>query len=375
MNKARTSTLQNGYEMNDMSDFKTIITKAIAKGNAIGKSAYSYTLNALNNTFSLSMAAKDEYDPVTMFPKHSSFLTFQSDAYVYSYETSGVAIVLIGQNLAIKAGDTFWVWGIHTDGTTQIYGSRTVDSVTTQVQSDGTPTTTVNFTTYLDTQPLQKYSIFVNSKTYVKALPSTSLPATWNIGIEQRQYQYSGTNAVYGLYVAITNYSQAGYNSTIVYPHLAGCLISTSLNSESDPEEYSPIDYFGLISQTLTADQQITPPILEVYATNYLLNHSFYYRKGSYWAFVYDWFKADIRPIRQVSEAGWIKEGDEICILQNTADTPTATQYGQYKNQWQVVGWTLDADQMIVTAELGDHERNTNTLINDKTSGINYTIT
>jgi len=375
MNKARTSTLQNGYEMNDMSDFKTVITKAIAKGTSIGKSAYAYYLNALTNTFTMSLPAKDEYDPVTAFPKHSSFLTFASDAYVYSYDTSGVAIVLIGQNLAIQANDTFWVWGIHADGTTQIYGPRTVNSVTTQVQADGTPTTTVAFTTYLDTQPLMKYSVFVNSKTYIKSLPSTSLPATWNVGSEHRQFQQTNTDAVYGLYVEITAYGQAGLDSTLVYPHLPGCLVSTTLNDETDPETNSPIDFFGLISKTITADTQITPPILEVYATNYLLNHSFYYRKGTFWAFVYDWFKPDIRAASEVSENGWLRAGDEICILQHTGDTATDLEYGQYKNQWQVVGWTLDADQMIVTAELGDFERNTNTLINDKTSGINYTIT
>ena len=127
--------------------------------------------------------------------------------------------------------------------------------------------------------------------------------------------------------------------------------------------------------KTLNADSAALFADIEIYAMNYLVNYSYYYRKGTFWAFVYDWFKPDIRPASEVSENGWIRAGDEICILQNTADTPTDTQYGQYKNQWQVVGWTLDADQMIVTAELGDHERNTNTLINDKTSGINYTIT
>ena len=132
---------------------------------------------------------------------------------------------------------------------------------------------------------------------------------------------------------------------------------------------------FGLILKTITADSTAMYPDLEVYAMNYLVNFSYYYRKGTFWAFIYDWFKADIRAVNEVSENGWLRAGDEICILQNTADTPTDLQYGQYKNQWQIVGWTLDADQMTVTAELGDHERNTNTLINDKTSGINYTIT
>ena len=182
----------------------------------------------------------------------------------------------------------------------------------------------------------------------------------------------AGTDAVYGPYILV--FPPIG--GDLPSAHYPGCIIwKNSSYSESSPTVGSPVQIFGSILKTITADSTAMYPDIEIYAMKYLVNYSYYYRKGTCWLFVYDWFKPDVRQSSEVSENGWLKAGDEICILQNTGDTPTDLQYGQYKNQWQIVGWTLDADQMTVTVELGDHERNTNTLINDKTSGINYTIT
>ena len=145
--------------------------------------------------------------------------------------------------------------------------------------------------------------------------------------------------------------------------------------TEAAPETDSPVDIFGVIQKTFTVDQNTSEPELEVYATGYLLNHSLYYKKASFLCFFYDWYKTELRPTVQVTEAGWLMEGDRIAVLQNTADTALDVEYGDYKNQYQILSWSLDADKMVVTCELGDFETNMNTLINDKTSAINTPIT
>jgi len=373
MNKARASTLQNGYEMNDLSDFKTIITKVIAKGKGMFPQWVDPSFIPANTTQTVNFSAKDAWNNAKDYFENSTWVTQKNEGYVYSFAANATTVVLIGQGYVLQNGDSVLFFAIRTDGTTAFTGGTLNAVPTTQIQSDGTATTTISLTTTPDaTHSWIKGSVVVGTKTYMKDTSVVSISGDLtNVGTTTgRQYTSRSSDAVYGPY-AIFNGMSAG---TIV-PALPGAIVSTQDYSESSPQTGSPINLFGIITKTITADQMVSAADLAIYAVNYLINHSFYYRKGTFWSFVYDWFRPDIRLAAEVSENGWLRAGDEICILQNTGDSPTDTQYGQYKNQWQVVGWTLDADQMVVTAELGDHERNTNTLINDKTSGINYTIT
>ena len=376
MNKARDATLQNGYEMNDMSDFKQIITKAIAKGKAAFVDPRTSISTTIAGTLVATLYAFDAWDPVHNFFDYSTYITQLTEGYIYSYTANATSLILIGQGYALKSGDQVFCQGIRADGSVYTATVALSGSPTTQIQSDGTPTTTIPLTGLIEGYNWPKYGQFYGYKTYYKptGVVMNLYGGAFYVGSDYRSYSPGGTDAVYGPYMTL---DPVGAGSVLNNPHLPGCIMQQQYYAPppSTVEPNSPIDLFGIISKTFTADQGVTPGQLEIYVTNQLINNSFYYRKGTFWAFVYDWFKPDIRQVNEVSENGWLKAGDEICVLQHTGDSATDLQYGQYKNQWQVVGWTLDADQMTISAELGDHERNTNTLINDKTSGINYTIT
>lgn len=379
MNKARASTLQNGYEMNDLSDFKQIITKVVAKGK---RADTGTTIAAGYGAVTSWIDSQNRFTDTT-------FITYKTMGYIFDMkddvDASTAYVYLKGWNWALPVRTSFSsIYKVRSISVTP--GAGSIDNQykdATEVLYSGEKVTriTVNLTNpsaYAKKGDMIYYE-YSNDPTigmivYVKSY--TDIGWTTGSGVNVKcgsdtlstiSGSVGGTDAVYG------NYILTGAPSAMHYP---GCLIwKASAYSESTPATNSPMQMFGAILKTITADSSALFADIEVYAMNYLVNYSYYYRKGTFWAFVYDYFKPDIRQPSEVSENGWLKPGDEICILQNTGDSPTDTQYGQYKNQWQVVGFTLDADTMQVTVELGDHERNTNTLINDKTSGINYTIT
>jgi hypothetical protein len=363
MNKARTSALINGYEMNDTSDFKTVITQATAKAKDV----------FLDVTNAIKVSATTVWNEETVFFDHASYITFKTEGWVKTGTATTSDIYLYDWDYALQNGDAVDICYYDSAGSLTVE-SFTVDSTSEVYDENNDKLTCVSLNVALThTYPA---GTFLTCRTlYFKDTTVLNTGGENRVGGESITLRAGGTDAVYGAYLTTNGTSDRGESSTQVYPHYPGCIAIDDTYTVASPETGSPMYYFNLINKTLTADQKITISDLDVYATNYLINHSYYYRKGTFWAFVYDWFKYDIRAASEVSEAGWVKEGDRICILQNTGDSATDTQYGQYKNQWQVVAWSLNADQMIVTATLGDHERNTNTLINDKTSGINYTIT
>ena len=379
INKARQSTLQNGYEFTDQSDFKQVATSVIVKSKipyapTVAAGAWPTLVN--NGSATLPLYAKDAWGVQANFFQNSTWITQKTSGYIYSYTANATTLIVIGQGFAIKNGDKLMMVATRTPGGAQVTPSLTLNAdPTTQTQADGTLTTTFSFASAPDTYSWAKYGSFLClNRLYVKDTSIyTGADSTYYIdGIPEFVANGTGVDAVYGPYLSASYLTET---VSIPFPFLPGAIVTNSAYSQASPQTGSPLQIFGNILKTMTLDTMVPFEYLGLYATNYLINNSYYYRKGGFWAFVYDWFKPDIRPVNEVSENGWLKAGDEICVLQNTADTPTDLQYGQYKNQWQILGWTLDADQMVVTAELGDFERNTNTLINDKTSGINYTIT
>jgi hypothetical protein len=362
-NKARAAALQNAYEMNDKSDFKNIVTVPTAKANT------KTPLIGFQSPSSVTLYAKDVWDDQTNFFSKSTYLTRQYLGWVYSYAANATSIVLIGQDLALQNGGDMRFYAVHADGGL-VDASGTINATPTeQVQADGTPTTTISFASALDTSDWMRYSLWKSMRMFVKSDALVGPSGQLYVGIGNEVYSGTNLDNVYGVYYVLT--ASGAWNT----PHYPGCIVSTRDYTPAAPATGSPMDLFGIICKTFPVDVNAYLPDLEVYATNLLLNHSLYYKKGGLWAFIYDWFKTDLRPTNQVTEAGFIIEGEEIAALQNTGDTALDVEYDQYKNQWQVLGWTLDGNQMIVTLELGDFERNTNTLINDKTTGINYTIT
>jgi hypothetical protein len=168
-------------------------------------------------------------------------------------------------------------------------------------------------------------------------------------------------------------------SSTYTIPHGPGAIVwRGGIYDEalSHPEnDYSPCYYHGIISKTYMSDINISSSDLETYATLNLIKNSFYYRKGSFWCMLFDWFKTDKRTPYEQSSQSFIQVGDTISCLQNVVDTEDATLYGQFKNIWQVVSYTFDANTYKVTVELGDFERNMFTQLSDKTSSLHQTIT
>jgi hypothetical protein len=145
--------------------------------------------------------------------------------------------------------------------------------------------------------------------------------------------------------------------------------------SETSPSTGSPVYYHGIILQTYTVDQNITAATLELYASMCLIAYSYYYRKASLWCTIFDFFKTDSRDLYGVTSASLLGPGDRIGVLPKSTDDYTQTLYGQLRNIWQIVSFSVDANTLQVQVELGDFERNVFTILADKTAAINQTIT
>jgi hypothetical protein len=220
----------------------------------------------------------------------------------------------------------------------------------------------------------------VNTKIYLKDPARVQQAGTYtslNIGFEQSVRRVTNAlttySAVYGKYMRMD--TVADITPQEIITHSGGCPVTNNTYSEVSPQPLSPLTYFGLITNTQTIDQGITTSSLETYAISLLNYYSYYYKKATFWAFVYDYYKSDVRPSNQVTEAGWIVEGDRIAALQNQEDSIDDMKYGMYKNRYQIIQWKLNADTMIITLELGDQEKNVFTIINEKTQSLDKTIT
>jgi len=185
------------------------------------------------------------------------------------------------------------------------------------------------------------------------------------------------TDTVYGDFIS----GEMTYPSTLGsgYPALPGCFVYRLYPlTGSYPANNSPSKVNGLIAVTDTVDQAITRGDLEVYATQALINHSFYLRKGSFTCLVTDFLKPGDRGINQVYDWMMIREGDRIAVCPTEDNAPnlgTDKFYdGQYKFQWEVVTWTLDCNAMQLSVEIGDYEPTVFSLITDKTAALDKTI-
>ena len=298
----------NCVQFKNADDKVELFTKIIARG----KSAFQTSVFAANAAISVSLPATQPWDSVYNFFKKSTYVTQKTDGYVYSYGVSALSIVLIGQGYALKSGEVFYVYGIKADGTTQTYGPRTVSGIpTTQTQTDGTLTTTVSFTPYLDTVALMKYSTFISAKTYVKDYTnlSTAFPSggtTCLVGKERRAYSSGGTDATYGPYI----YGAAG--TIYASPHSPGCFVTQDGYPETAPGTGSPVAVHGIITKPLTTDTATTLPDLEVAATNALIQGSQYYQKSTMSVSYYQWTINRVRDGVQLTGPAMIREGQRI---------------------------------------------------------------
>ena len=128
-------------------------------------------------------------------------------------------------------------------------------------------------------------------------------------------------------------------------------------------------------------DSSITQSDLDVYASQYLVNKSYYLRKASVTAkLIMDFVAPGCRGLHQTYDPRMVMEGELITVLTSAnlypGNNDSATYPdGQYQNRWQVMSWSLDGSTMQVTCELGDYEKNTYTLMQQLTSSTNQTLT
>ena len=390
-NAASDPTTFQGLNFSDNSDYKSLATVVTVKGTTIVPTQGT----GVGSTITSTLYAKDQWDGTYNFFKNCTYVTQRMDGYVYSYATSATTIVLIGQGYALANGDTFYVYATgSTNGVTSVYGPRTISGTPTiQTQADGTLTTTVTFSgAYLDTQPLNKYGAFISVKTYV-ADPvwmwgTGSYPITAYIGgllLNQRTYSagYTGVSAsaTYGNYITLAGTGAGAFpTGAIPIPALPGTLLSWT-SPTGTPNTQSPLAYYGPILYTQTVDQNITQSDLDVYASQALVNKSFYLRKASITAkLITDYCAPEWRSQYETSNPHIVREGNVITVLTSLSVSPgndPGIQWpdGQYMNRWQIMSWMLDGSTMQVVCELGDYEKNTYTMMQQLTSSSNQTLT
>ena len=390
-NAASDPTTFQGLGFSDNSDYKSLATVVTVKGKTVVPTQGTGIGSTINST----LYAKDQWDGTYNFFKNCTYVTQRMDGYVYSYATSATTIVLIGQGYALANGDTFYVYATgSTNGVTSVYGPRTISGTPTiETQADGTLTTTVTFSgAYLDTQPLNKYGAFISVKTYV-ADPvwmwgTGSYPITAYIGgllLNQRTYSagYTGVSAsaTYGNYITLAGTGAGAFpTGAIPIPALPGTLLSWT-SPTGTPNTQSPLAYYGPILYTQTVDQNITQSDLDVYASQALVNKSFYLRKASITAkLITDYCAPEWRSQYETSNPHMVREGNVITVLTSLSVSPgndPSIQWpdGQYMNRWQIMSWMLDGSTMQVVCELGDYEKNTYTMMQQLTSSSNQTLT
>jgi hypothetical protein len=376
------STFQ-GLNFSDKSDYKALATVVTVKGKTIVPTQGT----GVGSTITSTLYAKDQWDGTYNFFKKSTYVTQRMDGYIYSFTGGTANVVLIGQGYALAVGDTFYLFIAGYPGNP--IGPYTIASagISTQTQTDGTLTTTITATANMGTSSYNatRYSAFIASKTYVAdpAWLSNSYPQTCYIGSvtnNTRQFQasYTGSsgNATYGNYVTITASGQLGTSPIPAFP---GTLISWT--SPGSPNTQSPLAYYGSILYTQTVDQSITQSDLDVYASQALVNKSYYLRKASVTAkLIMDFVAPGCRGLYQTYDPRMVREGELITVLTSAnlypgySDSATWPD-GQYVNRWQVMSWSLDGSTMQVTCELGDYEKNTYTLLQQLTSSTNQTLT
>lgn len=148
-----------------------------------------------------------------------------------------------------------------------------------------------------------------------------------------------------------------------------------AIYDEASPVAGSPVDYHGVITNTYTTDTEVTYPLLEMYASLYIVAHSWYYKKATFWCLVNEWFKTAPKNLVESNTQTFIYPGDRILALQHEDDTELDLLYGQQENLWQVISYSFDGSTYKITVELGDFERNMFTQMADKTVALNQTLT
>lgn len=392
-NAASDPTTFQGLDFSDKSDYKSLATVVTVKGKTIVPTQGT----GVGSTITSTLYAKDQWDGTYNFFKKSTYVTQRMDGYIYSFTGGTANVVLIGQGYALQggsgtSGDSFYLYIPGYPGNPLGPYYITTGGVSTQTQADGTLTTTITATANMGTASYNatRYSAFITTKLYVAdpawLINTSASNVGINVGQTTRYFDFSSNHygasgdPIYGNYIKVASSGQFG---TAPIPAFPGTLVSWMNTSPSNPDGNAPINknLYGIILYTQTVDSSITQSDLDVYASQYLVNKSYYLRKASVTAkLIMDYCAPGWRSQYQTYDPNMVREGNLITVLTSLnlspGNDPNATYPdGQYQNRWQVMSWTLDGSTMQVTCELGDYEKNTYTLMQQLTSSSNQTLT
>jgi hypothetical protein len=379
-----------GYNFNDKTDKKTLATRVTVKAKNIDTSD---STTGKSSTISTTLEASNKWEAEDCMFENCSVVTNKMDGYIHSYTAGATVMYLIGTGYALNNPDVFDVYMRFAGASAPTWnigagGGYTVSATPTLFYaSDGTALTQLVFTPAINTPTANaaKYSVLCARKAYVQDKSrlvtagyiggATPIIFFFGGGSVTKTVTTEGTDATYGDWVSGTK------GGTDVYPILPGCFVKGP-GSFGSPS-INPIVQNGTLAITETVDHAITRGELEQYATQSLINHSFYLRKASLLCFITDFLKPGARGVNQLYDWQMIKEGDRIAVAPDS-DVATGSggkslndlwYDGQSKYKWEVVSWTLDCTTMKVSIELGDYEPNVFSLMNSKTAALDRTIT
>jgi hypothetical protein len=371
------------YGFDDRTDKKNLATKVTVKAKNIDTSLSN---TGASNTVSTTLTAINLWDKSESMFENTTICTQKLDGYIYSYTAGATTIRLIGKGYSLRVGDSCWVAGKTDDNLPIVMGPVSITSVTEVAQTDGTQTTDVGISeSFKDSgstsHTVMKYSVFAACKTYVSDPSRLYSDFTGGklcrIGGSNniRECATTGVDSEYGYYISLVGSTPPYFGEKLgdAVPIFPGCLIRSNTESAD-----SPLKTYGEIRITKTVDQAITRGELEIYATQALINHSYYLRKGNITCPVFEFFKPGTRTMYEKYDWEIVKEGDRITVLVGTGDGYNADDVykdGQFKYQWEVMSWSFDSSTMQFAVELGDYEENVFTLLNSKTSSIDRNIT
>jgi hypothetical protein len=352
------ASLLNCYDFDDKSDKKTLATKIITKGKdwLTGKTTTS------------SCSATVPWNNTKQFFDHAGYITYKTEGYVKAGTDTDSYLYIYGHEYALQVNDLVDVCYYDTSGVLQIESFH-LHAVAEITDEDGKELTRLQLNAALShTYPVG--TILTCRKIYVNTGNEIPTGSESCVGDEKITFSAGGTDATFGPYLATNGISDRGESSTLVYPHQTGCLIIDAQYTEVSPHAGSPVSDHGIVSKTNTVDQTITKSDLDVYASHNLIAQSYYYRKASFWCFVCDWYKSDVRLNGfETYDTSFIQEGDRICVLEKSGDSNDSD------HQWQVMSWRFVVMESRMFVELGDYEPNIFTLMSDKTSAIDRTVT
>jgi hypothetical protein len=300
---------------------------------------------------------------------------------VYAYPISGM--VNTGYSSGVPSTSCYiWVygWGYAIPASTAmaiVWGSSaraftTSGSTIEQTMEDGTKVTRITITPgdmLVQDQEFSGRGFVMSPRLYVIDASQVGTNEVL-IGEEKITVTATGTSATYGPYIDVGAATARVTSATLkCYPHGVGALVARTNYTEASPETGSGLDLYGLYIDPRTVDNNTTYGALDAYVTNLLLGLGNFYKKGTTWGpmalcyvpHVGEYYGGLVQTSLQVPP----RPTDRLSFTEYTGATP---------EEFQIVSVTIDHDQMTVTLELGDFEKNVYTSLQQSTNAINRTL-